>query len=129
MLMISIETIFRSALLFSIAGFFVLIPLIPVDPQLEAEMNAGYHDTFGVISLVLMFLSIFNTYQLYTFKPSGRKVLVFLMIAGFIVSVFVPQHYVPYSSLYLALQYFFGIFGGFILAMTFFAEGIKEKFD
>ena len=127
--MIKIETIFRGALLFSIAGFFVLIPLIPVDPQLEAEMNAGYYDTISVISLVYIFLAFFNTYQLYTFKPSGRKVLVFLMITGFIVSVFAPQHYVPYSSLYLALYYSFGILGGFLLAMTFFAEGIKEKFD
>tara|TARA_X000000368_G_C22653264_1_gene546251 strand:- start:66 stop:449 length:384 start_codon:yes stop_codon:yes gene_type:complete len=127
--MISIETIFRGALLFSIAGSFVLIALIPVDPQLEAEMNAGYHDTLFVFSLVFIFLSFFNTYQLYTFKPSGRKVLVFLLITGFIVSVFAPQHYVPYSSLYLAVQNFFGIFAGFILAMTFFAEGIKEKFD
>ena len=127
--MIKIETIFRGALLFSLAGLFVLMPLVPVDPQLEAEINAGYHDTFYFISLVFTFVALFNIYQLYTFKPSGRKVLVFLMITSFIVSVFVPQHYVPFSSLYLALYYSFGILGGFLLAMTFFAEGIKEKFD
>ena len=127
--MIKIETIFRGTLLFSLAGLFVLIPLVPVDPQLEAEINAGYYNTFYFISLVLTFLALFNTYQLYTFKPSGRKVLVFLFITSFITSIYLPQHYVPYSSLYLALYYSFGILGGFLLAMTFFAEGIKEKFD
>ena len=128
-----IEKIFKNLILVDFALLILIVissmyqstDIIEVNQNLENGLFSEYEYFIRIISLILFFLYLLTLNLLYRFISYGKKLYLFLVIAGLILNFLNGS--VVYSSFGSVLDQVGGIVTGAILILLFYSP-IKNNF-
>ena len=128
-----IEKIFKNLILVDFALLILIVissmyqstDIIEVNQNLENGLFSEYEYFIRIISLILFFLYLLTLNLLYRFISYGKKLYLFLVIAGLILNFLNGS--VVYSSFGSILDQVGGIVTGAILILLFYSP-IKNNF-
>lgn len=128
-----IEKIFKNLILIDFALLILIVissmyqstDIIEVNQNLENGLFSEYEYFIRIISLILFFLYLLTLNLLYRFISYGKKLYLFLVIAGLILNFLNGS--VVYSSFGSVLDQVGGIVTGAILILLFYSP-IKNNF-
>ena len=128
-----IEKIFKNLILVDFALLILIVissmyqstDIIEVNKNLENGLFSEYEYFIRIISLILFFLYLLTLNLLYRFISYGKKLYLFLVIAGLILNFLNGS--VVYSSFGSVLDQVGGIVTGAILILLFYSP-IKNNF-
>ena len=128
-----IEKIFKNLILVDFALLILIVissmyqstDIIEVNQNLENGLFSEYEYFIRIISLMLFFLYLLTLNLLYRFISYGKKLYLFLVIAGLILNFLNGS--VVYSSFGSVLDQVGGIVTGAILILLFYSP-IKNNF-
>ena len=118
-----LSKLFKGLIIFQLLLLVASVIVLPDDPVYEEAI--GIIDIIGFIYLLLWLASLV---LLFRFKSSGRTLFTISVIIGMLITLGMPESYVPTGNLYEVLVWFGGALDGTMLAILYLTN-IKERFQ